>query len=341
MVVFFLVIALLALSYVLSKSTDLVVAGIEQVSKGTAVEAYGITTLIVALATSLPELFVAAASALEGSESLPLGLVLGSNIANISLVIGGAALVSGVVKARDSLFWRDVMYAFLIGAMPLLLLLDQELSQFDGFVLICVYILFSIVTLTGKQGQTLQDVEQEYYQEPRSLRHRILNLRGHKELEKGLLQLTVGSFALVVCADLIVRLSESIAVILSAPVILVGIFMVSIGTSLPELAFELKTVAKREYLMAFGNIIGSTVVNSSLVLGVAAILRPFRLDGNSQAYYISVIAFIVVFSLFWLMTRTKRRLDRWEGAVLVGIYFVFVLAQLIATCSIPVFACVG
>lgn len=338
--IIFLVIALLALSYVLSRSTDLVVSGIEQVSKGTAVEAYGITTLIVALATSLPELFVAGASALEGSASLPLGLVLGSNIANISLVIGGAAVISGVVKARDALFWRDVMYAFLIAAMPLLLLLDSELSRFDGFVLIAVYILFSIITLTGREKKSLESVEQEYYKD-HGLKHRILSLRGHKDIEKGMLQLTLGSFALVVCADLIVRLAESIAVTLSAPVILVGLFMVSVGTSLPELAFEMKTVAKREYMMAFGNIIGSTVVNSSLVLGVAAVLRPFTLDGDSQAYYISVLAFIIISAIFWFMTRSKRRLDRWEGLVLVGVYFVFVVIQFLASCNFFSMSCIS
>lgn len=329
-----LLLALIFLSYILSRSTDFLVAGLEQVSKGTAVEAYGLTTLIVALATSMPELFVAIASALEGTESLPLGVVLGSNIGNISLVIGSAALISGVVRAKDELFWRDVMYAFLIGLMPLILLLDKQLTRLDGFVLLSVYLVFSLVTLSGKEKKALVKVEHEYY-EDHSWRHRILQLRGHKDLEQGLLRMSLGSVALIVCSDLIVRLAESLAIELNVPMIFVGLFLISVGTSLPELAFEIKTVAKREYLMAFGNIIGSTVVNSSLVLGTVAVLRPIVLDGDTTAYYVSVIAFVVIFALFWLMTRTKKRLQRWEGGVLLLAYFTFVLVQLYLNCNTP------
>lgn len=338
MMVIFLVVALLALSYGLSKATDYLVLGIEQVSKGTSVQAYGITTLIVALATSLPELFVAVASALEGADALPLGVVMGSNIANISLIIGGAALISGVVRAYDKLFWQDVMYAFLIGSMPLLLLLDGDLSRLDGGILLIVYLIFSYITLSGKERKSIKEVEREYYKD-NDLRHRILRLLGRRDFEQGMLRLTIGSFGLIIASDLIVRLANLIAVELSAPMILVGLFMVSIGTSLPELAFEIKTVAKREYMMAFGNIIGSTVVNSSLVLGTAAVIRPFSLDGNTQPYYISVIAFVIVFSLFWLMTKSKKQLDRWEGAVLVSVYFLFVVAQLYLSCNFPNLAC--
>ena len=338
MLILFLIIALLGLSYVLSRSTDWLVAGIEQVSKGTAIQSYGITTLIVALATSLPELFVVVTSALGNSGDLPLGVILGSNIANITLIIGGAALISGVVRANDELFWRDVLYAFLIGSMPLLLLLDNELSRFDGAVLIVIYIIFSIISLSGKEKKTIKSVEKKYY-EPTGLRHRILHLVGRKDIEQGMLRLTLGSAGLIVASNLIVRLANTLAIELSAPIILVGLFMISVGTSLPELAFEIKTVRKREYMMAFGNIVGSTVVNSSLVLGLGAFIRPFRLNGDTNVYYVSVIAFVVAFWLFWGLTRSEKALHRWEGAVLVGVYFIFLIAQIFVSCSFPVFGC--
>lgn len=338
MTILFLIIALLALSYGLSKATDYLVNGLEQLAQGTAFQAYGLTTLVVALATSLPELFVAVASALEGTESLTLGIVLGSNIANISLVIGGAALLSGVVKARDNLFWRDVIYAFVIGMTPLVMMMDKSLSRIDGLVLIGIYLVFSLITLSGKEKKEIKEVEKEYYSDI-PMKHKILHLRAKKDVEQGMLRMLVGSVSLIIFSEWIVKLAQEIAVELQLPMILVGLFMISVGTSLPELAFEIKTVSKREYMMAFANIIGSTVVNSSLVLGVSAFLRPIYLQGDAQSYYISVIAFVVIFALFWLMTRTKKKLERWEGGVLVVVYLLFIVAQFFASCGVANASC--
>src|SRR5690606_19327179 len=124
------------------------------------------------------------------------------------------------------------------------------------------------------------------YYEAEPQHHKLLSLSRNKDNEKGMLRLLVGSVILIVFSDWIVRLAEMIAADLNIPTVLVGLFMVSIGTSLPELAFELKTVARKEYLMAFGNIIGSTVLNSSLVLGLSAFLSPIFLDGDATTYYV-------------------------------------------------------
>lgn len=327
MMLFFLAIALLALSYLLSRATDVLVIGINQLSQGTAFEAYGLTTFLVALATSLPELFVGVASALEGESTLPLGVVVGSNIANVSLVIGGAALVSGLVRAENRVFKKDILYAFLVGCLPLLMLLDKELSRLDGAVLLLVYIFFVVVTMTRRKRRRLKQVEEEYYEDA-DLSHKVLRVLGKKDVEQGMLRLVLGSAALIVCADLIVRLSSLIADLIHIPIIIVGLFMVSVGATLPEFTFELKTIGRKEYLMTFGNIVGSVVANSSLILGTVAVLAPVRLGQGSTAYFASVIAFVVVFSMFWWFTYSKKMLERWEGAALVAAYFVFILVQM-------------
>ncbi len=324
----FLLIALIGLSYLLSRSTDILVVGIKQLSVGTAFEGYGLTTFLVALATSLPELFVAVAAALKGDASLPLGVVMGSNIANVSLVIGGAALLSGAVKARDSILSRDILYAFLVAALPLLMLLDKNLSRVDGLVMLVVYVLFVMLTLRGKKKKRLKKVEEKYYDQ-RDITHKVLSLVGNKDVEQGMMRLTVGSGMLIVSADLIVRLSEMMADLVGIPVILVGLFMVSVGTSLPEITFEIKTVSKKEYMMAFGNIIGSTVANSSLILGAGAVISPLVINGQSRVYYLSVVAFVLMYSMFWGFSYTKKRLERWEGLALIVAYFGFVLVQMV------------
>ncbi len=328
MVLLVLTLLLLGLSYALSRATDILVVGIKQLSKGTSFEAYGLTTFLVALATSLPELFVGLTSALENEATLPLGVVIGSNLANISLVIGGAAVLSGVVKARNQVYKKDILYAFLVALLPLLMLMDKKLSRIDGGVLLLVYLFFVVSTMNRKKKARLERVGEEYYEEEEDWGHKVLRVLGKREIEHGMFKLVVGSAALIVLSDLIVKLAGSMAELIGIPVILVGLFMVSIGTSLPEITFEIRTIRKREYMMAFGNIIGSTVANSALILGAVALISPVMLGDEAMTYLVSVIFYILIFAMFWWFTYSQRKLSRQEGLVLVGAYFSFVVVQM-------------
>lgn len=323
-----IILAIVFLSYTLSRATDFLVSGLEQLSDGSKLKTYGVTAFFMSLATSFPEIFVVISSALQGGEALSVGVIVGSSISNISLVIGGAALISGSIQARDKLFWRDVVYAFIIGCLPLVMLLDKVLSRIDGLVLILIYGLFIFHTLRGKSRKRLDRVEDEYYYEP-SLRHRILNILGRRDLKYGLFRISLGAFLLVVCADWIVRLAEYTAWSLSLPIILIGMFLVSIGATLPEFVFGIRTVAKHQYTMTLGNLVGSVVTNSSAVLGLGAIIRPIRLDGDSTAYYISVLAFLILFGIFVALIQSEKKLTRIEGMILVGGYLLFALIQFV------------
>jgi cation:H+ antiporter len=137
-----------------------------------------------------------------------------------------------------------------------------------------------------------------------------------------------GVGGLIFSADMIVRLAVQLGTMMGVPALLIGLFAVAVGTSLPELAFEVTAIRRREVQMAFGNILGSVVTNSTLILGVTAILAPIILDGNTDYYLVSTIAFVVVFFAFWGLVWTKHKLERWEGALLLVLYVVFVLMEL-------------
>ncbi len=322
-----LILALVVLSYVLSRATDVLIGGIVQLSRGTAFEAYGLTTFLVALATSLPELFVGVTAALEGRPSLPLGVLMGSNIANVSLVVGGAAVISGAIRAKKQVYKKDIAYAFLAGILPMVLISDGVLSRIDGLVLVAIYVWFVIATMSKKKRERLEKEGDEFGGEL-DLTHRVLALVGKQDVEMGLLRLTVGSAMLVVCADWIVRLAQIIAEMAQIPVLIVGLFMVSVGTVMPELSFEIKAAGKREYMMVFGNLIGSIVANSSLILGLVALISPVLIDGNKMTYFGSAAFFVFIFGLFWWFTCSKKELTRLEGAILVGCYLAFALVQI-------------
>jgi cation:H+ antiporter len=151
---------------------------------------------------------------------------------------------------------------------------------------------------------------------------------GRKDVERGLIRLVAGSAALIVASDLIVKLAIQMAELIHIPVLLIGLFLVSIGTTLPELTFEIKTIGQEEYLMVFGNIVGSIVANSALILGLVALLSPINLGRGVGPYMVAVIAFVVMYAIFWFFVYSSKRLERWEGLALVLFYLVFVLVQM-------------
>ena len=304
----------LVFSFGLVKGTEILVGALRRLAEQTGWDKFGLAALIIALSTSLPELLVGVTVALEGDPTLSLGNVLGSNIANVSLVIGGAALIGGSVGVVGQFLKRDFATAFLVGALPLLLLLDGKLSRPESLALLMVYGVYNWTVLKGKRA---------YSQTRQAVFVRILRRLRDGETDRNIVWLVGGAGLLVVSGEMLVRTAVNLAVGLQVPLFLVGMFVVSVGTVLPELSFEIEAIRKREAGMVFGNLLGTIVTNAALVLGVVGLISPISLPAGIRAYLIATIAFVMVFGVFWLLVRTKKRLDRWEGAILVLIYLVF------------------
>jgi len=262
--------------------------------------------LIVALATSLPELFVGITAGIYGYPNLSLGNVVGSNIAALSLVIGGVALIGGAVAVKGEFLYRDVFYAFLAGAIPMVLLFDKVLSRIDGLILLALYGFYQAVIFNQKE--------------------KSIDQRGKPVTKKEIGWFFLGLALIIFSADMIVRLAVGLAIILNIQVLLIGLVLVSIGTTLPELIFELEAIQKHQPEMVFGNLLGSIVTHSCLVLGIVALITPIRIAGLAE-YLLATMAFVVIFGAFYLFVRTKKRLDHWEGAILILFYLIFVLVE--------------
>ncbi len=138
--------------------------------------------------------------------------------------------------------------------------------------------------------------------------------------------LFLGAALLIFSADIIVRMAIKIAFSLQIPLFWVGLFLVAVGTSLPELSFELAAVRKRQTDMVMGDLLGSVVANSTLILGVVCLIVPIKV-ASLYIYLTATMFFLAIFAFFYVFVRTKRRLERWEAGVLVFLYFVFILAE--------------
>ena len=307
MLVFYLFL-LLFFSFLLIKATGILVDSLNQLSKTTHLGKLALTSFILALATSLPELFVGIAAALENKPTLALGNVIGSNIANLSLVIGGTTLIGGTMNVVGNFLKKDIFYTFLAGSLPLILLLDNRLSRVDGLILLVVYFWYLATILKFKPGE--------------GGLNGIIKRFEEKKTEVALSWFFLGIILLIFSADMIVKISSQVASTFSIPLILIGLFLVAVGTSLPELSFGIKAIRSRQVAMVFGNLLGSVVANSSLVLGVSSLIAPIRVL-YLQEYLLATIFFILIFGLFYSFVKTKHKLERWEGGMLFFAYLLF------------------
>lgn len=278
-----------------------------------------VAAMLVALSTSLPELFVGVLSALEGQPELSLGNVLGSNIANLSLVIGGAALVSGSVPVIGDYMKKEFVAAFLAGSLPILLVMDGSLTRLDGLLLLLAYgVYVREVVIAGKHKSLAEKGGKRHY----GILQKIKRLhKNHTDV--WLLKLLGGVLVLVLAADLLVKMASGLASSLGVPSFLIGLLVVSVGTSLPELVLEIGAIKKREIALVFGDLLGSIVANATLIIGVTVLISPVNIGGASR-YDLASFMFVLLFGFFWMFTNSKKRLDRWEGLVLLGLYFMFV-----------------
>jgi cation:H+ antiporter len=301
----------------------MVVVAIRRISKESKTKTFAVSAVILALATSFPELFVGITAALEGAPDVSLGDIMGSNIANIALVGGLASLIAGRVRVHSTYLKREVGIALAAGLMPVLLFIDGALTQIDGLILLVIY--FAYATSFFKRrfiqiGKEQQEEEGFAYRFLRQFNH--VATRRKKEMGR----LFVGIALLLFSADSIVKIAVYLAELANIPTFTTGLVIVAIGTSLPELAFSFRSLDDHEPSMFFGNLLGSTIANSTLIIGIVSIIHPIKLIFIGK-YFVSALVFISVFLVFWFFIRTKHRLDRWEAVILLMMYLIFVAVQ--------------
>jgi cation:H+ antiporter len=188
----------------------------------------------------------------------------------------------------------------------------------DGLILLTVFGLYNYGILRQRS--------REERHHSRLLRSMVSGAN-HNQANKLLIKLILSIAMLLFCAEMMVQLASTIAISLNVSVFLIGLFLVAVGTSLPELSVEIESIRKRQIGMALGDLFGSVVANSTLILGLVALINPKRLANGITEYALAAAAFGVFFLLFWWFIRSKKRLERWEGLTLIVAYLVFVLLE--------------
>jgi cation:H+ antiporter len=305
---------------VLVWSADKFVDGAVGVAKFCGMSTLLIGMVIVGFGTSAPEMVVSAISAMQDAPELALGNAYGSNIANIALILGVTAIISPVIVVRKALK-RDLPVLIAVTVLAVILALDGAIGRIDGIVLLLVFagvMGFNIVSEIRQKhkGGQVEDSEEN---------------STDVSLGKSLLWLLLGLVLLVASSRALVWGAVAIARALGVSDLLIGLTIVAVGTSLPELASSIAAARKGEDDLAFGNIIGSNLFNTLAVVGIAATIAPMdSFEASVLSRDMPVMAALtVLLLLFGLPVRKKRidasghrigRINRLEGAVFLAIY---------------------
>jgi cation:H+ antiporter len=265
---------------------------------------------VVAFGTGSPELFVSIQAAYKGESGIALGNIVGSNISNVALILGVSA-IARPMKVRSELIKREVPLMIAITVALCLLLLDGWLSRLEGLLLVVGSISYTILAYIAARRDRSALVADEF-------KEALVEPRRAAWLD--LLFVVVGFALLLAGANLLLLGAVTIAEQFGVSQVVIGLTIVAIGTSLPELAASVVASVKREPDVAFGNAIGSNILNILLILGVAALIRPIETAGLRIFDIGALLASAVI--LLPLMWRGWV-LNRWEGAILVAAYVAY------------------
>ncbi|MDQ6989904.1 MAG: calcium/sodium antiporter [Mariprofundaceae bacterium] len=263
---------------------------------------------IVSLCTSLPEMLVAGVAAVDGNNNLGIGNAIGSNIANIGLVLGITALVAPLM-VRSVLLRREMPVLFLVMFLALALMWDGNLSRMDGVVLLLgmVGLVYWLFRLGMQERDALMEAE---FTE---------NMPKNMSARTSVMWLLVGLVVLLLSSRMVVWGAVEVATMLGVSDLVIGLTIVAIGTSLPELVASVVSVLKNEADLAIGNIVGSNMFNTLAVLSMPALLAPNDFDAEILSRDIPVM-FIFSLALLVMAYGFKRagRISRVEGGLLLS-----------------------
>jgi len=279
----------------------------------------GVTPMLIGLtvvgfATSAPEILVSATAAIRDASNLALGNAFGSNIANIGLVVGVAAIIQPLTVKSETLS-RELPAMVAVSLIPVILLINLTLSRLDGVILLIAFLCFIYwVIKLGKRSSGHDTIEAEYATE----------IPDGVTQQMAILWIIIGLVAVLVGANALVWGSLNIAREIGVSDLVIGVTVVAIGTSLPELAVSVVAARKGLHGLALGNIIGSNAINMLAVIGVAGVIRPATLDLAAVQLHLPVLlGFTVAFFFIAYNSDGTLRVGRLEGAALVVSFIIY------------------
>ena len=309
---------------------DSLVRGAARIAARTGLSSVVIGLTVVAFGTSAPELAVSLGAAINGSSDISLGNVVGSNIANVLLVLGLSAVAGGGLYVAFRIVRIDVPIMIGLSVIVLMFGIDGSIGRVDGIVFVVALIAYIAWTIAGARGTARLDVDEDADGISDSVELAAQytagldeELSGTTPLWRDLLAVLAGLVLLVVGAQMLVGAATTIAEAIGVSELVIGLTVVAIGTSLPELATSVVAAARGQRDLAVGNAIGSNLFNILAVLGISSIVSPVNVSGGALGFDIPFMIAVAVACLPMFVNGFE--LKRWEGGIFVAYYVAYLV----------------
>ena len=288
----------------LIKGSDFFVDGASSIASHLKIPTIIVGLTIVAFGTSAPEAAVSITSSLTGSNAMAVSNVIGSNLFNMLMVIGIAALLSNLLMEK-SVLKKDLPFLVAITLLfAIFIFIGWDITNLEGIILLIILAGYIIYLIRGsKKSKNANDVEAAKFTLPKSIILIIIGLAG-----------------IIIGGDLVVDSASAIAIALGMSETLVGLTIVAIGTSLPELVTSITALKKGENQLVIGNVIGSNIFNILFVLGASSAISRIPLDSSML---IDVVFMMGVTILCFIFGKTQDKYDKKEGIILIALFIVY------------------
>lgn len=257
---------------------------------------------VVAMGTSMPEFTVSLVAALKGTPDLAVGNVIGSNIFNVFAIVGIAAMIAPMTILSLTVK-RDLPFALVAALLLVVFGLDGNIGRLDAAALFLLFVIYMIITVR----QARAEAKSEDNPAPATQKNLMLSI----------FWLLIGLTALVLGSSQFVDGASAMAKSFGVSEAVIGLTIVAMGTSLPELATSVVAARKGNSGIAMGNVIGSNVFNILFIIGTTGVISPMRISGITSVDYMMLVLSMLA---LWLFSYTRLRIERWEGGALLAVF---------------------
>ncbi len=302
----------------LIKGADWLVKGSGNLARHFGVSPLFIGLTVVAFGTSAPELAVSLSASFNGLGEIALSNVVGSNIANVGLIVGISAIILPL-SVESSTVRKEIPFAIIISAAVFVMIAFQEnpvLGIREGIILLLFFVIFFeyLYSMVKGQQELLKNEKEKQFSKD-------------TKIGKNLLLTLLGLVVIIIAGKLVVDSASFIASFLGMSDAMIGLTIVAIGTSLPELVTSVTALIKKEMGIAIGNIVGSNIFNLLLVLGLTALVNPVNITMGS--YWIDLLVMLFFTGILLVFSTTKLKITRVEGTLLLSGYLLYIVFTII------------
>jgi len=299
-------------------SAEWVIGGLTRISRFLGWREFVVAFFVMAIAASLPNLFVGITSALHKIPQLSFGDVAGNNLVALTLAMALAVFFAGgSIPAESRTVQTTSIFTIIAAILPLLLILDGVLGKGDGIVLVLCFLAYIFWLFSKKERFT------RVYDE-----HKPPITKGFSRLLEDLGKVILGAIFLVLAAQGIVSSAQFFAKNFNVSITLIGVLIIGLGSALPEIYFAIASAKKGETWMILGNLMGAVIVPATLVLGIVALICPIKIV-NFSPLVIARFFLIISAFFFFFFVRTDRKITEKEGFFLFLIYISFLITEII------------